>query len=48
VLARRRPIACWRTGCGRMKFCDECVLLNVPELPWLRGRPAHAGEPADA
>ena len=25
---------CWRTDCRRITFCDECVLLRVPELPW--------------
>jgi UDP-N-acetylmuramoyl-tripeptide--D-alanyl-D-alanine ligase len=47
VLARKRRIACWRTTCRRMKFCDECLLLRVPQLPW-SGKRAAAGEPADA
>jgi UDP-N-acetylmuramoyl-tripeptide--D-alanyl-D-alanine ligase len=48
VLARRGRIACWRTACRRMKFCDECLLLRVPQLPWAGERAAPAGEPADA
>jgi UDP-N-acetylmuramyl pentapeptide synthase len=47
VLARKRRIACWRTTCRRIKFCDECLLLHVPQLPW-SGNAAAAGEPADA
>jgi hypothetical protein len=47
VLARKRRIACWRTTCRRIKFCDECLLLHVPQLPW-SGNGAAAGEPADA
>jgi hypothetical protein len=48
VLARRGWIGCWRTECRRIKFCDECALLRVPQL-W-RPRPAEVplGEPADA
>jgi UDP-N-acetylmuramoyl-tripeptide--D-alanyl-D-alanine ligase len=34
VLARRGRIACWRTNCRRLKFCDDCLLLNVPQLGW--------------
>ena len=34
VLARKSRIACWRTTCRRIKFCDECLLLRVPQLPW--------------
>ena len=48
MLARKGRIACWRTTCRRMKFCDQCLLLRVPQLSWSGGRPALAGEPADA
>ena len=48
VLARTRRIACWRTTCRRVKGCDECLLLGVPQLPWSRTRIAPVGEPADA
>jgi UDP-N-acetylmuramyl pentapeptide synthase len=33
VLARGTGVSCWRTGCRRLKFCDECLLRRVPELP---------------
>ena len=36
VLARGTRVGCWRTNCRRLKFCDECRLLRVPELPRLR------------
>lgn len=36
VLSRRERIACWRRGCRRMKPCDQCILLRVPELPGFR------------
>jgi UDP-N-acetylmuramoyl-tripeptide--D-alanyl-D-alanine ligase len=48
VLARKSRIACWRTTCRRMKFCDECLLLRVPQLPWSGKGAAPMGEPADA
>lgn len=48
VLARQRRIACWRTTCHRMRLCDECLLLRVPQLPWSGHRAVPAGEPADA
>jgi UDP-N-acetylmuramyl pentapeptide synthase len=35
VLARQERIACWRRGCRRMKPCDQCLFLRVPELPML-------------
>ena len=38
VLARQGRIACWRRSCRRVKFCDECLLLHVPEVGWTRGR----------
>jgi UDP-N-acetylmuramoyl-tripeptide--D-alanyl-D-alanine ligase len=47
VLARRGRIACWRTGCRRVKFCDECFLLRVPEVGWTR-RPSPWEEAAGA
>jgi hypothetical protein len=31
-----------------MKFCDECLLLRLPQLTWSSARPMAAGEPADA
>jgi UDP-N-acetylmuramoyl-tripeptide--D-alanyl-D-alanine ligase len=34
VLARRGRIGCWRSTCRRVKFCDECLLLQVPEFGW--------------
>ena len=46
VLARAGRIACWRTSCRRMKFCDDCLLLRVPQLPWASAWAAP--EPADA
>jgi UDP-N-acetylmuramoyl-tripeptide--D-alanyl-D-alanine ligase len=48
VLARKGWIACWRTACRRIKFCDECVLLRVPELPWPGRGGRLAAEPVDA
>jgi UDP-N-acetylmuramyl pentapeptide synthase len=33
LLARRGRVACWRQECRRIKFCDQCLLLRVPELP---------------
>jgi len=36
ILVRRTRVACWRTSCGRIKFCDECLLLRVPELSRIR------------
>jgi UDP-N-acetylmuramoyl-tripeptide--D-alanyl-D-alanine ligase len=33
LLARQRSVACWRRQCRRLKFCDQCLLLRVPELP---------------
>jgi UDP-N-acetylmuramoyl-tripeptide--D-alanyl-D-alanine ligase len=34
VLALRGRVGCWRTACRRVKFCDECLLLRVPEVGW--------------
>jgi hypothetical protein len=48
VLARQGRVACWRTACHRMKFCDECLLLRLPQLTWFGGSAAPAGGPADA
>jgi UDP-N-acetylmuramoyl-tripeptide--D-alanyl-D-alanine ligase len=48
VLARREKIACWRTACRRMKFCDQCVLLQVPPLPWSMRPQLPSLEAADA
>ncbi len=48
LLARKGRMACWRTTCRRIKFCDECLLLRVPHFPWSGMRAALAGEPADA
>jgi UDP-N-acetylmuramyl pentapeptide synthase len=39
VLARRGRTACWRTSCRRIKFCDDCLLLHVPEVGWPAARP---------
>ena len=47
VLARRGRVACWRTACGRIRFCVECLLLGVPELGW-RSRGTLYDEPAGA
>jgi UDP-N-acetylmuramyl pentapeptide synthase len=48
VLARRGHVACWRTTCRRVKFCDDCLLLRVPQVGWAaRKRPA-GDELADA
>ena len=33
LLARRGRVACWRQECRRIKFCDQCLLLRMPELP---------------
>jgi UDP-N-acetylmuramoyl-tripeptide--D-alanyl-D-alanine ligase len=41
LIARSRPIACWRTDCLRETPCERCLLLRVPELfpgPWRHGR----------
>jgi UDP-N-acetylmuramoyl-tripeptide--D-alanyl-D-alanine ligase len=41
LIARSRPIACWRTECLRETPCERCLLLRVPELfpgPWRHGR----------
>jgi UDP-N-acetylmuramoyl-tripeptide--D-alanyl-D-alanine ligase len=48
VLARKSRIACWRTTCRRIKFCDQCVLLRVPQLVWTGRSTAPAGKLADA
>jgi UDP-N-acetylmuramoyl-tripeptide--D-alanyl-D-alanine ligase len=45
VLARRGRIACWRTTCRRVKFCDECLLLRLPEFGWSVRRPLPGLEP---
>jgi UDP-N-acetylmuramyl pentapeptide synthase len=42
LLAREGPVACWRRECRRTKFCDQCLLLRVPELPWPRLGPLAA------
>jgi UDP-N-acetylmuramoyl-tripeptide--D-alanyl-D-alanine ligase len=47
VLARRGRIGCWRTSCRRIKFCDDCLLLHLPEVGWSGRRPP-AEEPAGA
>jgi UDP-N-acetylmuramoyl-tripeptide--D-alanyl-D-alanine ligase len=47
VLARRGRIACWRASCRRVKFCDECLLLRVPEVRWA-AEPRSSLEAADA
>lgn len=47
VLARRERIACWRRECRRMKPCDQCILLRVPELPVPRLSPKRAGSEAN-
>lgn len=40
VLARRGRIGCWRAGCRRIRFCDDCLLVHVPEVGWAgRGPP---------
>src|SRR5919109_4417264 len=39
VLARRGRIGCWRTSCRRIKFCDECLLLRIPEIGLAVRRP---------
>ena len=48
LLARHGSVACWRQQCRRLKFCDQCLLLRVPELPLprlglLAGPPQPAG-----
>jgi UDP-N-acetylmuramyl pentapeptide synthase len=50
VLARTTRVACWRTECRRLKYCDACLLLRVPQLPRFRsGLPILAApEPRDA
>ncbi len=48
VLARQGSTACWRTACRRLKFCDECILLHVPQLPSATRPILLAGEPLDA
>lgn len=47
VLARQGGIACWRTSCRRIKFCDDCLLLHLPQVSWSDGRRG-SREPADA
>ncbi|MDX6511606.1 MAG: UDP-N-acetylmuramoyl-tripeptide--D-alanyl-D-alanine ligase [Gaiellaceae bacterium] len=32
-LTRTTDVRCWRTACGRRRFCDACELLHVPEEP---------------
>jgi UDP-N-acetylmuramyl pentapeptide synthase len=44
VLARRGRIACWRTSCRRIKFCDECLLLRIPEIGLAVRRPLPEAE----
>ena len=48
VLARRSRIACWRSSCRRTKFCDDCLLLRVPEVGWTTRSAAEDEEPAGA
>jgi UDP-N-acetylmuramyl pentapeptide synthase len=45
VLARRGRIGCWRSTCRRVKFCDDCLLLHLPEIGWA-GREISALEQA--
>lgn len=45
VLARRGRIACWRAECRRIKFCDDCLLMHLPEVGSIGGR---RRRPADA
>jgi len=45
-LARRERVACWRRECRRIKFCDQCLLLRVPELPLPRLGPLAAAPEA--
>ncbi|CAN5142578.1 UDP-N-acetylmuramoyl-tripeptide--D-alanyl-D-alanine ligase [soil metagenome] len=33
ILDRSTRVECWRTSCGRTRFCDECRLLRVPFAP---------------
>ena len=47
LLARQGSVACWRQQCRRLKFCDQCLLLRVPELPLPRlGLLAGPSQPA--
>ena len=48
VLARRGHIACWRSTCRRIKFCDDCLLLHVPQVGWCRSSSARPEEAAGA
>jgi UDP-N-acetylmuramyl pentapeptide synthase len=47
LLARRGRVACWRQECRRITFCDQCLLLPIPELPLPRLGPL-AGPPETA
>jgi UDP-N-acetylmuramoyl-tripeptide--D-alanyl-D-alanine ligase len=33
ALTRTHEVRCWRSSCGRWKFCDECALLTIPAEP---------------
>ncbi len=33
ILMRTGSAECWRAGCGRMYFCNECSLVHVPSDP---------------
>jgi UDP-N-acetylmuramyl pentapeptide synthase len=40
VLARRGRISCWRSDCRRIKFCDDCLLLHLPQVGPARRAPS--------
>lgn len=48
VLDRSTRVGCWRTSCGRMRFCDECRLLRVPFAPEDFGSSAAAAAAVEA
>lgn len=33
ILVRKSSVACWRTSCRRMYFCNECSLVHVASDP---------------
>jgi aminoacyl-tRNA hydrolase len=36
ILTRTTGVECWRTGCGRMCYCNQCSLLHVASAVPLR------------
>ena len=44
ILSRIQSLACWRSDCGRWRFCNECNFINVPSGTTLAAISAKATE----